>query len=185
MGNHHITDEEGAVTSLERSSFHVVVFCLLLEYLPLPRMRHDVCQKAWDVLKDWGVLLVVTPDSSHQGKNELQMKCWRLALLKMGFVRIYIEKLPHARCLGFIKVPSSHHSSVYMRDSIDKLQSKLGQSSNWTFPEADADLLFIPQDETTRQNVLREESVSRQEDDKISESENQGCVDFLTEFSTI
>ena len=78
---------DGEVLALKRDSFEVVVFCLLLEYLPLPKMRHAICRKAAEVMTDWGILLIVTPDSSHQGKNELQMKCWRLALLKMGLVR--------------------------------------------------------------------------------------------------
>ena len=64
-----IFDENGRIESISSNSFDAVVFCLLLEYLPLARLRHRVCQKAFRVLKNRGIFVIVTPDSSHQGKN--------------------------------------------------------------------------------------------------------------------
>ena len=62
------------VASISTNSFDVVVFCLLLEYLPLSQLRYRVCQKALRVLKNGGLLIIVTPDSCHQGKNLDQVK---------------------------------------------------------------------------------------------------------------
>ena len=64
-----VFDENRRVESISSDSFDSVVFCLLLEYLPLARLRHKVCGKAFRVLKNRGILVIVTPDSSHQGKN--------------------------------------------------------------------------------------------------------------------
>ena len=69
----HRTDIEtngtNRIESISANSFEAVVFCLLLEYLPIARLRYNVCQKAFKVLKNRGLLIIVTPDSSHQGKN--------------------------------------------------------------------------------------------------------------------
>ena len=62
------------IVSISTNSFDVVVFCLLLEYLPLSQLRYRVCQKALRVLKNGGLLIIVTPDSCHQGKNLDQVK---------------------------------------------------------------------------------------------------------------
>lgn len=61
--------ENNSVSSLGKSSYDCVIFCLLLEYLPVPSMRFDACQKAVQLLKDYGILFIITPDSSHQAKN--------------------------------------------------------------------------------------------------------------------
>lgn len=64
-----VIDSSGHLTSIAAESFDSVVFCLLLEYLPTARLRFKVCRKAFQVLKFGGIFVVVTPDSSHQGKN--------------------------------------------------------------------------------------------------------------------
>merc|ERR1712029_553484 len=177
--------DEGEVLALKRGSFDVVVFCLLLEYLPLPKMRHAICRRAREVMADWGVLLIVTPDSSHQAKNELQIKCWRLALLKMGHVRVYVEKLPHARCLGFMKVPENLQACHYVTENIAKLKQKLCPTHNWALPESDEDLMFIPQDETTRQKVLKDEENENKSPEIFDESLQVSCMNFLEEFAEL
>jgi len=175
------------VTSLKRGAFDVVVFCLLLEYLPLPKMRHRVCLKARDSLSDWGLLLIVTPDSSHQGKNETQMKAWRLALINMGLIRICTEKLPHARCLGFIKVPTTQYkSSPYMVHEMEKARNRLAQNG-FQSHESDEDLMFIPQDETTRQKIENESHKISEATETYKSVENyqESCVGFLNEFASL
>ncbi|XP_058817449.1 S-adenosylmethionine sensor upstream of mTORC1 isoform X2 [Topomyia yanbarensis] len=89
--------------SLTRSHFDAVVFSLLLEYLPSSDQRLQCCQKAYDVLKPEGILLVITPDSCHQGANAKLMKNWRYTLGLMGFSRIKLEKLEHVTCMVFRK----------------------------------------------------------------------------------
>ena len=69
-----VVDSDGRVTSIVAESFDSVVFCLLLEYLPTARLRFKICRKAFDVLKVGGLFVVVTPDSSHQGKNLGQVR---------------------------------------------------------------------------------------------------------------
>ena len=53
------------VTQLPRASFEVVVFSLLLEYLPAAVQRWACCVKAHSLLVQHGLLLIVTPDSNR------------------------------------------------------------------------------------------------------------------------
>ena len=66
--------DRNRIESIATDSFDALVFCLLLEYLPLPQLRYRVCQKAFQVLKTRGLLIIVTPDSCHQGRNLDQVK---------------------------------------------------------------------------------------------------------------
>ena len=92
-------------SSLSANSFHVVVFSLLLEYFPSPRHRWVCCLKANQTLKMDGVLVIVTPDSSHINKRAPQMKSWREALeTHLGFKRWKYEKLTHLHCMMYRKV---------------------------------------------------------------------------------
>ncbi|XP_053691941.1 S-adenosylmethionine sensor upstream of mTORC1 [Sabethes cyaneus] len=88
---------------LVRSYYDAVVFSLLLEYLPSSEQRLLCCRKAYDVLKPEGILLIITPDSRHQGANAKLMKNWRYTLGLVGFTRIKIEKLEHVTCMVFRK----------------------------------------------------------------------------------
>ena len=156
-------DESYSITSLKENGFDVVVFCLLLEYLPSPRLRYVACQRAKSLLKTNGVLLIVTPDSSkNQAKNEIQMKSWRLAMANMGLLRIYIEKQRHLRCLGFVKVDKLYENIC--KEESEKIKSAL---SSTTIAESqdrymisepkseDETLLFIPQDSTTKEVLVK------------------------------
>jgi 25S rRNA (adenine2142-N1)-methyltransferase len=78
-----VVDESGRIKSICSDSFDSVVFCLLLEYLPTPRLRFKVSRKAWEVLKVGGLFVIVTPDSSHQGKNLDQ---------------VFYKNIPHSLC---------------------------------------------------------------------------------------
>jgi 25S rRNA (adenine2142-N1)-methyltransferase len=87
--------------------FHVIVFSLLLEYFPSAHQRWICCLKANRTLKTDGILVVITPDSSHVNKRALQMKSWKKALeIYLGFKRWKYEKLPHIHCMAFRKVKS-------------------------------------------------------------------------------
>jgi hypothetical protein len=77
LGDEQITfdgKDQKQIESIATISFDAVVFCLLLEYLPLPQLRYRVCYKACRVLKTGGLLIIVTPDSCHQGRNLDQVK---------------------------------------------------------------------------------------------------------------
>lgn len=89
---------------LPKNSFNAVIFSLFLEYIPCPEQRFLCCKKAYDLLKDGGILFIATPDSKHQGANtKIINTSWKFVLAKLGFMRIHYEKLPHIHCLMFRK----------------------------------------------------------------------------------
>ncbi|XP_062551565.1 S-adenosylmethionine sensor upstream of mTORC1 [Armigeres subalbatus] len=103
VGQNLTQDSASLISSLPQSYFDAVVFSLLLEYMPSSHQRILCCRKAYDVLKPEGILLVITPDSRHQGANARLMKNWRFTFGLMGFTRIKIEKLEHVTCMVFRK----------------------------------------------------------------------------------
>ena len=113
-------DLRGPVSELPGASFHVVVFSLLLEYLPSCEQRWRCCHTAHRLLMTNGLLLVITPDSHHQNKNVPMMKSWKQALEQLGFHRCRYEKQTHLHCMAFRKLSdvrlsseaSSHDSSL-------------------------------------------------------------------------
>lgn len=110
------------LTELPHSHFEVVVFSLFLEYLPTSNQRRDCCLKAYNLLKSEGILIIVTPDSSHKQLNAKLMKNWRYTLGIYGFSRIKIDNLKHITCMVFRKsidkaIPrnwSNIHKESYM-----------------------------------------------------------------------
>lgn len=91
------------IEALPADHFHAVIFCLLLEYLPSSVQRIECCKKAYELLKTQGILIIITPDSSHEMKNSKQIKNWRWTLSKIGFARIKVEKLMNLTCMAFRK----------------------------------------------------------------------------------
>ena len=59
------------VKCLPQNYYDSVIFCLLLEYLPSPKLRLIAVQKAIEVLKPFGILIIVTPGTLCQrpGQN--------------------------------------------------------------------------------------------------------------------
>lgn len=96
-------NEPQKITALAENSFDVIVFSLLLEYLPTSEQRVRCCEKAYKLLRTEGILLIITPDSRHCGANARLMKTWRYTLSLMGFNRIKYEKLEHITCMAFRK----------------------------------------------------------------------------------
>lgn len=91
------------ISKLCVNSFDVVVFSLLLEYLPTSEQRLKCCEKACKLLRNEGLLCIITPDSKHLGMNAKLMKTWRYAMAQLGLGRIKIEKLEHITCMVFRK----------------------------------------------------------------------------------
>lgn len=98
-----ISNDSSTVLQLGQDSFDVCVFSLLLEYFPCPEQRYLCCEKAYNLLKNNGILFIITPDSKHVGANAKIMKSWRFVLAKLGFMRIHYEKLRHIHCICFRK----------------------------------------------------------------------------------
>lgn len=132
---------ERTITSLPKNHFDVIVFSLLLEYLPASNQRKMCCSNAYDLLKYEGLLLVITPDSKHVGANAKLMKNWQYTLAIMGFSRIKYEKFKHISCMAF-------------RKAIDKNVTIRWAEIHKT-PEMTNDL-FIPQDFNNKKELKEE-----------------------------
>ncbi|RZF44037.1 hypothetical protein LSTR_LSTR015588 [Laodelphax striatellus] len=113
--------------------FNVVVFSLLLEYLPCKKQRWVCCLKAYKLLKQNGLLIIITPDSKHASANSKLIKSWRLALASIGFMLLKCEKQQHLNCLAYRKCFNPKVAAHWL---------SLQKSGNMV-PE---DMICIPQD---------------------------------------
>ncbi|KAI4880696.1 hypothetical protein NFI96_018428 [Prochilodus magdalenae] len=114
------------IDALPAQLFHVVVFSLLLSYFPSPYQRWLCCKKAHELLTLHGLLLIITPDSSHQGRHALMMRSWRVAVESLGFKRYKYVKFSHMHLIAFRKVSVTTTSDLVSHN----------------YPE----MLYIPQD---------------------------------------
>ncbi|XP_030222866.1 S-adenosylmethionine sensor upstream of mTORC1 isoform X1 [Gadus morhua] len=114
------------IDALPAQLFHVVVFSLLLSYFPSPYQRWICCKKAHELLALHGLLLIITPDSSHQNRHALMMRSWRVAVESLGFRRCKYVKFAHMHLLAFRKVSLATSSDLVSQN----------------YPE----MLYIPQD---------------------------------------
>lgn len=113
--------------TVKEDSFDIVMFSLLLEYMPSSAQRKICCQNAFRVLRTEGILIIITPDSKHIGANAKLMKNWRFTLALMGFNRIKVEKLEHIMCMVFRKSINAQvakkwaimHKEDYMTEEIN------------------------------------------------------------------
>lgn len=117
---------QNPIDSLPAQLFHVVVFSLLLSYFPSPYQRWICCKKAHELLELHGLLLIITPDSSHQNRHALMMRSWRVAVESLGFKRYKYVKYSHMHLIAFRKVCVATTSDLVSRN----------------YPE----MLYIPQD---------------------------------------
>ncbi|CAK1545699.1 unnamed protein product [Leptosia nina] len=95
--------QDNIIYQLQESSFDIITFCFLLEYLPSSELRVKACETAYKLLRSEGLLVITTPDSKHVGANAKLMKCWQYTLACLGYTRIKYEKLAHMHCMGFRK----------------------------------------------------------------------------------
>ncbi|XP_029472232.1 S-adenosylmethionine sensor upstream of mTORC1 isoform X2 [Rhinatrema bivittatum] len=114
------------IDSLPGELFHVVVFSLLLSYFPSPYQRWICCKKAHELLVLNGLLLIITPDSSHQNRHAMMMKSWKIAIESLGFKRLKYLKFSHMHLMAFRKTSLKTTSDLVSRN----------------YPE----MLYIPQD---------------------------------------
>ena len=105
----------------------------------------------------------------------------------MGFVRIYVEKLQHLRCLAFVKVDQKFIDVC--RSEAKLLSQKLGIEFEQIVDPSS--LMFIPQDLTTKKLIekeskkLIEKELKKKEKNQISTEDSESCYEFLSEFSDI
>ncbi|UYV81830.1 C7orf60 [Cordylochernes scorpioides] len=96
--------ENGEIVALPTAHFHAVTLCLVLEYLPAPSQRREMCRRAASVLKSGGLLLIITPDSNSPHRNAPMMRSWKQGLSNLGLHRIKYLKQPHLHCMAFAKL---------------------------------------------------------------------------------
>lgn len=82
-------------------SFDVIIFSLVLDYLPTCRQRLSACLIAHELLTCLGLLLIVEPDSSLREKREMS---WRQALDSIGFALVSYVKITNLHCMAFRKI---------------------------------------------------------------------------------
>ena len=105
----------------------------------------------------------------------------------MGFVRIYVEKLQHLRCLAFVKVDLKFIDVC--RSEAKLLSQKLGIEFEQIGDPSS--LMFIPQDLTTKKLIekeskkLIEKELKKKDENQISTEDSESCYEFISEFSEI
>lgn len=104
------------VKSVERGGYHVVIFCLLLEYLPSSALRLQAVEKAIGALKEGGLLCIVTPDSCHQARNSEQLSSWKFGLGLLGLSKVTYTKAKHFHGLVYRK-PSCFQMELVKSES--------------------------------------------------------------------
>uniref|UniRef100_A0A7M4EUQ8 S-adenosylmethionine sensor upstream of mTORC1 n=1 Tax=Crocodylus porosus TaxID=8502 RepID=A0A7M4EUQ8_CROPO len=104
------------IDSLPGELFHVVVFSLLLSYFPSPYQRWICCKKAHELLVLNGLLLIITPDSSHQNRHAMMMKSWKIAIESLGFKRLKYSKFSHMHLMAFRKTSLQTTSDLVSRN---------------------------------------------------------------------
>ncbi|XP_034935578.1 S-adenosylmethionine sensor upstream of mTORC1 [Chelonus insularis] len=152
-----ISEDKTRIVELGKNSFDVCVFSLLLEYFPCPKQRFLCCEKAYELLKNSGLLIIITPDSKHVNANAKIMKSWRYVLANLGFMRITYEKLKHLHCITFRKcinkdtavrwitlqnIPKndilfSSYSNIYIPQDFHSLESNESESEENKFEQHD------------------------------------------------
>ncbi|KAI4488768.1 hypothetical protein M0802_011278 [Mischocyttarus mexicanus] len=152
------SSDKKQILQLPKQSFDVVVFSLLLEYMPCPKQRYLCCSKAYNLLKNNGILFIISPDSKHIGANAKLIKSWRYSLSKLGFMRIKYEKLKHIHCLIFRKC-------IYK-------EVALRWANMQTLSEGDIlcqseDKIFIPQDFKTIDNEHNNKNSNHEINDNL------------------
>nr|XP_050869858.1 S-adenosylmethionine sensor upstream of mTORC1 [Vespula vulgaris] len=158
-----LSADKKQILQLHEESFDVVVFSLLLEYMPCPKQRYLCCSKAYNLLKKNGILFIISPDSKHVGANAKLIKSWRYVLSKLGFMRIKYEKLRHIHCLIFRKC-------IYKEVALRWANMQTFSESNILYQSEDK--IFIPQDFKTV-------------DDKHNENSNHDIHDLLCSFNEL
>lgn len=140
------------LSQLPGEAYDVVVFSLLLSYLPSTTQRMTCCVNAHKVLQLHGLLLIVSPDSSHQNRHAALMTDWRRCIEAVGFHRWKYVKQTHLHSMAFRKTCSVTNLSAAM---------------------ANHHLLVIPQDSHEEEGGEREGREGEEEGEKNGETEDR------------
>lgn len=94
----------GKLHSLEQASFDVITMSLVLSYIPHPLMRTKMVAKARALLKEPGMLCLVTPHSTDRAKGSepaSQLNEWQRAIEALGFKQYRRSRLHSTHALAF------------------------------------------------------------------------------------
>ncbi|XP_028967105.1 S-adenosylmethionine sensor upstream of mTORC1 [Galendromus occidentalis] len=174
LGNEFVVSEN-CIKCLPSNYFHAVIFSLLLEYLPDSRLRLSAVHRAYRVLRDDGILVVVTPDSKHQQKNQDMVKSWRNALSQLGFDRISYAKHDHLHCLAFRKLCRISRTIMSLKNLCEHSFDEMCECCT----DRLSPMLFIHQDKLDylskfEPDPIRERSSEEQEHDALMFNELPG-----------
>eukprot|EP00754_Rhynchopus_humris_P043089 Rhum_TRINITY_DN2974_c0_g1::Rhum_TRINITY_DN2974_c0_g1_i1::g.9074::m.9074 len=96
------------VAKLKICGFDVVAFCLVLSYMPCPRMRFRCLEQAFTALRLNGLLVIVT--TKTVGKKDLSwLKPWHATLTALSFVKVAQEIKQKIVCMAYRKASEDPH----------------------------------------------------------------------------
>lgn len=113
--NNELIINSSRIESLPANHYDVILFSLLLEYLPSSDQRLKCCEKSYELLKPEGTLIIITPDSNSQHTNSQLMKNWQYVMSVIGFQRMKLEKLTNITAMGFRKSLSKNIPTRWAR----------------------------------------------------------------------
>ncbi|KAG5478938.1 hypothetical protein CUR178_05519 [Leishmania enriettii] len=93
-------------TAVQLESFDAVFFCLLLSYIPTPRLRFLACIHAFLALKEGGLLVVVSTRTQGPRRRNW-MSEWMACLVSIGFQRVQQSIREKLVGMSFAKVSPS------------------------------------------------------------------------------
>ena len=143
--------------------FDIVVFSLLLSYFPSTHQRLQCCINAHKALCLHGILLIITPDSSHQNRHAGMMKSWKQCIEAIGFHRWKYVKDTHLHCLAFRKTKTdidygsclaNHHMLYIPQDSHNEPTSIGEPQPSLTEPSTHFDLMELPFCDNTESDII-------------------------------
>jgi 25S rRNA (adenine2142-N1)-methyltransferase len=95
-----------SVAALSLESFDAVYFCLLLSYIPTPRLRFLACLHACLALKEGGLLVIVSTRTQGSRRGNW-MKEWADCLSTIGFQRVQQSTQEKIVGMAFAKASAS------------------------------------------------------------------------------
>ncbi|KAG5478520.1 hypothetical protein LSCM4_04753 [Leishmania orientalis] len=93
-------------TAVRLESFDAVFFCLLLSYIPTPRLRFLACIHAFLALKEGGLLVIVSTRTQGPRRRNW-MDEWMACLVSIGFQRVQQSIREKLVGMSFAKVSPS------------------------------------------------------------------------------
>ncbi|CBZ34320.1 hypothetical protein, conserved [Leishmania donovani] len=95
-----------AATAVRLESYDAVFFCLLLSYIPTPRLRFLACIHAFLALKEGGLLVIVSTRTQGPRRRNW-MSEWTTCLASIGFQRVQQSIQEKLVGMSFAKVSPS------------------------------------------------------------------------------